>query len=207
MTRKIEEILIVWLIENNHISSKQRMFEVYLNLIEWGQNVYGIAEASRFYFGKQASDLSLGESIFLASIVPKPKKGLYFFEGDGSVRGSLRGYFKLIGGLMARRGYAARDTNAYGFYSVRLKEGLRRGTPVDTTAVDSLMEENDPLMEDENTENFLTKIFGRKKRLDTVLVSSSGKVKLLKDTTAIPLTRQQRREQRRMEKELKRNGG
>ena len=73
MARKVEEILLVWMIENNRLSSKQRMFEVYLNLIEWGNNVYGIGEAARYYFGKHPSDLSLGESIFLANIVPRPK--------------------------------------------------------------------------------------------------------------------------------------
>ncbi|HEY2580315.1 MAG TPA: biosynthetic peptidoglycan transglycosylase, partial [Mucilaginibacter sp.] len=72
LSRKIEEILIVWIIENNHIMTKDRMLEVYFNIIEWGRNVYGIGEASRYYFGKTPSELTLGESIYLASIVPNP---------------------------------------------------------------------------------------------------------------------------------------
>src|SRR5690606_27404505 len=124
LVRKIEEILIVWIMENTQVSTKQRMFEVYLNIIEWGKNIYGIGEASHYYFAKHPSQLTLGESIYLASIVPRPKSGLYFFEPDGSLRSSLRGYFKLIGNLMAKRGWAERDTNAYGFYNVRLKESL-----------------------------------------------------------------------------------
>jgi len=206
MLRKIEEILIVWLIENNEVSSKHRMLEVYLNLIEWGQNVYGIGEAARFYFDKHPSELDLGESIFLANIVPRPKKGLYFFEGDGSLRTSLRGYFKLIGNLMARKGYASRDTNAYGFYSVRLKPSLRRGSPVDTTSVDSLMlDEQPPIIEEEEAPgNFLTRIFGRKKKIDTAYIAQGGRVKILRDTSA-NLTRRERRELRRRERELKKN--
>ena len=89
LARKIEEILIVCIMENGHLSSKQRMFETYLNLIEWGRNVYGIGEASRYYFSKHPVELTIGESIFLASIVTKPKSGLYRFEGDGSLRSGL----------------------------------------------------------------------------------------------------------------------
>lgn len=193
LARKVEEILIVWLMENNHVSSKQRMYEVYLNLIEWGNNVYGIGEAARYYFGKHPSELNLGESIFLANIVPRPKKGLYFFEPDGSLTYRLRGYFKLIGGLMARRGYTDRDTSAYGFYGVRLKESLRRRVdPVDSLSVDSLYEEDDPEPE---TGGFLRNLF-RKKTSDSTHVEQ--KKVSLKDTVAIaPLSRQQRREERR----------
>lgn len=81
IARKLEEMLIVWLIESNRLTSKERMFEVYLNIVEWGPLVYGAAEASHFYFAKEPSALTLGECIFLASIVPKPKHVRYCFEG------------------------------------------------------------------------------------------------------------------------------
>lgn len=201
MARKIEEMLIVWIIENSNMSTKQRMFETYLNLIEWGRNVYGIGEASRYYFGKHPSELDIGESIYLASIVPRPKSGLYRFEGDGSLRASIRGYFRLIGGIMARRGMTPVDSNAYGFYSVRLKESLRSGIPfVDSLTADSVLtidqEEEDP--------NFLEQIF-MKKRPDTVRVRDLGKPKPpVRDTVIEPAdTRRDRREQRRREREAK----
>lgn len=140
LARKIEEMLIVWLIENNRLSAKSRMFEVYLNLIEWGPNVYGIGEASRYYFDKHPSALDLGESIFLASIVPRPKSSLYFFEYQGNLRPSMIGYFNSIGGLMARRGLAGADSTGYGFYNVRLKESLRALiAPPDSVLTDSLL--------------------------------------------------------------------
>ena len=198
VARKIEEILIVWIIENTRLASKERMFEVYLNLIEWGNNVYGIGEASRFYFNKHPSDLDIGESIFLASIVPRPKKGLYFFEGDGSLRTGLRGYFKLIGNLMAKRGYTSRDTNAYGFYSVRLKESLRRGTVVDTLSLqDSLSTEEEFIAPDEPS--FFERIFGKKKT-DSLKTKTSDPIVA---DTAKKLSRKERRELRRKEKEQK----
>ena len=96
LARKFEEILIVWLIENNRLSSKERMFEVYLNIIEWGPGIYGINEAARFYFDKDPRDLSVNESIFLASIIPSPKRALHSFTDDLQLKPELEGYYRLI---------------------------------------------------------------------------------------------------------------
>ncbi|AUD03812.1 transglycosylase domain-containing protein [Spirosoma pollinicola] len=144
LSRKIEEILIVWLIENEHIVSKERMYEVYLNIIEWGKNIYGIGEAASYYFAKSPADLNLGESIFLAFVVPRPKAALNWFVPDGTLQvRNVRGYFKLIGRIMARRGLTVPDSGAYGFYDVRLRQGLRR----EVAPVDSLFQ-GDSLMTD-----------------------------------------------------------
>ncbi len=140
LSRKIEEILIVWLIENDNIMTKDRMLEVYFNIVEWGNNVYGIGEASRYYFGKSPSELTLGEGIYLASILPHPKTGLYSFVPDGSLRPSLQNYFNLIGNMMAKRGWTEPDSSGYGYAEVRLKESLRQEiAPVPTSVADSLM--------------------------------------------------------------------
>jgi hypothetical protein len=201
LARKIEEILIVWIMENGKLSSKQRMFETYLNLIEWGNNVYGIGEASRYYFDKHPSELNLGEGIFLASIVPRPKSGLYRFEGDGSLRSGLSSYFNFIGGIMARRGMTEADSTGYGFWNVRLKESLRAGIPIsDSLIVDRLMIDEDS----EDKESILQEIFGRK-RQDTVQVKEVLKVKIIaKDTvpTKTP-SRKERRESRKNERDSK----
>lgn len=85
IARKAEEILIVWLIENQHLTSKARMFEVYLNVIEWGPGVFGVGEAAPFYFSKPAQQLEPLECAFLASIVPSPKKYRYFLDSTGNV--------------------------------------------------------------------------------------------------------------------------
>jgi hypothetical protein len=174
LSRKIEEILIVWLIENNGIMSKNRMLEVYFNIIEWGRGIYGIREAARYYFAKSPAELTLGESIFLASIVPKPKAGLYAFQPDGTLRQGLHGYFNLIGRLMASKGLTERDSNAYGFYNVRLREGLRREmAPIDTAVADSLLKQTEddgtgvgvglaPVFEEEKRPSFIQRLFGKK---------------------------------------------
>ncbi|KAA9324947.1 penicillin-binding protein [Adhaeribacter soli] len=109
IARKAEEALIVWLIENNKITSKTRMYEVYLNIIEWGPNVYGIKDASRFYFGKQPSELTLAESIYLAHIIPKPKAYRSAFDAYGNLKPHVAWYYRLISGIMLRRGQISQE--------------------------------------------------------------------------------------------------
>ncbi len=137
ISRKAEEILIVWMIENNRLVSKERMIEVYFNIIEMGPNVYGIGEAARYYFSKHPSELSVGEGIFLANIVPKPKAALYKFMSDGSLKPHLLAYFNFIGNTMARRGLTSSDTSGYGFYNVRLRDGLRQYLLPDSVTIDT----------------------------------------------------------------------
>jgi hypothetical protein len=103
LARKIEEALIVWLIENQNLVPKKRMYEVYLNLIEWGPGIYGINQASMFYFKKAPRDLNLQESIFLASIVPHPKLFRYTFEVNGVPKSFFGNYFRRMEQLMVRK--------------------------------------------------------------------------------------------------------
>ena len=100
LQRKAEEAMIVWLIENNALTSKDRMYEVYLNVIEWGPNVYGAAEAAKFYFGKEPSKLTAEEAIYLAMIIPRPKKFKWCFDDEGKLRDSYEQYFSTISGRM-----------------------------------------------------------------------------------------------------------
>lgn len=81
ISRKLEEIMIVWLIETCRLTPKQRMFEVYMNVIEWGPNIYGVTEASRYYFAKEPSELNLGECVFLSYIISAPKHVRGHFSG------------------------------------------------------------------------------------------------------------------------------
>lgn len=102
--RKLEEAFIVWLIETERLTSKERMYEVYLNIVEWGPLVYGIQEASAYYFNKRPSQLTTEESIFLASIIPRPKYFRYSFTEEGKLKESMEGYYKLIAGRLAKKG-------------------------------------------------------------------------------------------------------
>jgi hypothetical protein len=105
IVRKVEEALIVWIIENTRLASKERMLEVYLNIIEWGPKIYGVHEAAEFYFDKQPANLSLSESLYLASIIPRPKYFRNNFNQYGDMRSSARYFHRLIAQLMARKGY------------------------------------------------------------------------------------------------------
>jgi membrane peptidoglycan carboxypeptidase len=104
LSRKLEEILLVYIMENNHIVSKERMLEVYFNIIEWGPNVYGIGEASQFYFQKAPSELSINECLFLANIIPSPRKFMYQFNSEGNLKPFAVNRDKHIERLMLGRG-------------------------------------------------------------------------------------------------------
>jgi len=69
--RKVKEALITRCLEKN--LSKRRILEIYLNVIEWGDGVYGAEAASRYYFGRPASQLSAADAAFLAAIIPNPR--------------------------------------------------------------------------------------------------------------------------------------
>jgi monofunctional biosynthetic peptidoglycan transglycosylase len=69
--RKAEETIITLMLET--ILSKQRILEIYLNVIEWGNNLYGIEAASLRYFSSHAKDLNSFQSAKLASMIPNPK--------------------------------------------------------------------------------------------------------------------------------------
>lgn len=104
LSRKLEEILLVYIIENNRITSKQRMLEVYFNIIEWGPNVYGIGEAAEFYFQKRPADLNVRECLFLATIIPKPKKFMWQFDQQGLQKAYATKQQTFLRNLMFRRG-------------------------------------------------------------------------------------------------------
>ncbi|MGZ5281266.1 MAG: transglycosylase domain-containing protein [Bacteroidia bacterium] len=108
--RKLEETLLVWLLENLHVSSKSRMYEVYMNIIEWGPNVYGVGEAARFYFNKHPGELTLNESIYLAIIIPKPLAFAYRFDDYGNLKPYVQRKGQFIANLMRRRGLASFDS-------------------------------------------------------------------------------------------------
>jgi hypothetical protein len=113
LSRKMEEILLVYILENNRIASKERMLEVYFNVIEWGPDVYGIGEAARYYFDKSPASLTLDECVFLASIIPSPKVFMYRFGGDGGLRSYALRHNNYIKNIMLRRGLiSSEDTIA-----------------------------------------------------------------------------------------------
>jgi monofunctional biosynthetic peptidoglycan transglycosylase len=69
--RKAKEIVIAHQLERE--LSKPRIFEIYLNVVEWGQSIYGIEAASRHYFSKSAALLDPLEAATLAALLPSPR--------------------------------------------------------------------------------------------------------------------------------------
>jgi len=70
--RKVREFFIAQELEQS--LSKRRIFEIYLNVIEWGDGIYGIEPAARRYFGKSASELLPEEAAILAAMIPNPRR-------------------------------------------------------------------------------------------------------------------------------------
>ncbi len=80
-SRKIREALITLALEGT--LTKQRMLEIYVNIIEWGPGLYGIGPAAERYFGKHPSALSAKEAAYLASIIPNPVRYYgYYARGE-----------------------------------------------------------------------------------------------------------------------------
>jgi monofunctional biosynthetic peptidoglycan transglycosylase len=69
--RKAREAAITYFMEKN--LSKRRILEIYLNVIEWGDGIYGAEAAARTYFRKSAADLTAQEAAFLSAIIPNPR--------------------------------------------------------------------------------------------------------------------------------------
>lgn len=141
IARKLEEALITWLIERQHLVSKNRMLEIYLNIIEWGPGVFGANEASEFYFGKDVSQLTPNEAIFMASIIPRPKKFYYSFSDSGSLRSKYTGYYNLIASKLLRNGIITQEqfdgiyphVNLSGLASMYLRQPIE--DPADTLLI------------------------------------------------------------------------
>ncbi|RPJ40473.1 MAG: monofunctional biosynthetic peptidoglycan transglycosylase [Candidatus Latescibacterota bacterium] len=72
LRRKLLEAITAWRIERT--LSKDRILEIYLNVIEWGDGVYGAEAASRRYFGVGAGELAPREAALLASSIPSPRR-------------------------------------------------------------------------------------------------------------------------------------
>jgi membrane peptidoglycan carboxypeptidase len=77
---------------------------VYFNIIEWGPNVYGIGEASKFYFQKKPFDLTLKECLYLGTIVPKPRKFMWQFDSEGKLKAFANQQQKFLSTIMLKRG-------------------------------------------------------------------------------------------------------
>lgn len=95
--RKIREAFITWRMEQ--VLSKKRILELYLNVVEWGDGIFGSEAASRHYFEKPASELSPREAARLAVVLPSPRK----LDPAGSQR-YVESRAEVIYSIMLKRG-------------------------------------------------------------------------------------------------------
>jgi len=72
LLRKIAEAMITWRMEQ--VLSKRRILELYLNVVEWGEGIFGVEAASIHYYGKPSSWLDPQEAARLAAILPNPRR-------------------------------------------------------------------------------------------------------------------------------------
>ena len=78
--RKIREAIATLMLEAS--LPKSRILEIYLNIIEWGPDIYGIGQAAQHYFGRDVREITPKQAAFLASIIPNPiKYYVYYRQG------------------------------------------------------------------------------------------------------------------------------
>jgi len=82
--RKAEEAMITVMLEA--MMSKRRIFEIYLNVIEWGNGIFGAEAAAKYYYHTSAKNLSAQQAAALAAMVPNPR----YYDKHRQARGLLR---------------------------------------------------------------------------------------------------------------------
>ena len=104
--RKLKEAILTWRLERT--LSKDRILELYLNVAEWGDGIFGIEQAARHYYGKSARRLSAREAAKLAAVLPNPLK----YSPVGSSRYVNRRADRIYR-IMRRRGIGALPGNLH----------------------------------------------------------------------------------------------
>ncbi len=95
--RKLKEAIITWRMEKT--LTKRRILELYLNVVEWGDGIFGAEAAARRHFGKSAAALTAEEAAKLAAALPNPRR----YRVDGTSQYVER-RAKIIYAIMAKRG-------------------------------------------------------------------------------------------------------
>jgi monofunctional biosynthetic peptidoglycan transglycosylase len=101
LIRKVKEVVLARRMDD--ALSKQRILELYLNVVELGPMVYGIGHAARYYFGKHPSVLTVRECAFLASMLPGPKIYNPYRKMDRVMKRSNRILRRMVAARMISR--------------------------------------------------------------------------------------------------------
>jgi monofunctional biosynthetic peptidoglycan transglycosylase len=146
--RKIKEAIITWRIEKS--LSKRRILEIYLNVAEWGDGIFGIEAAARHYYHKSAKNLTALEASRLAAVLPNPIK----YDPKGNQK-YVKNRSRIILKIMKRRGVIQ---SIYKEVMTVPKEEVTQPSEGNTT-LDSLFDipdNNLPIESNENPEQIPT---------------------------------------------------
>jgi membrane peptidoglycan carboxypeptidase len=109
LARKIQEVLLTWWTER--VMEKRDILELYLNVIEYGPSIYGIRNAAQHYWNRTPAELSPGESVFLANILPNPKHFHSYYQRNALSASWASGLKRFLQRLGERGAYDKEATD------------------------------------------------------------------------------------------------
>ena len=121
VARKLQEAVLTMYLEQE--LTKEQLMELYLNVVEFGPMVFGIGAASRHYFNATAGQLSLGQALYLSSILPSPR--VQHFAAGGAVSPGWSNYLRKLMETAGKRGWITEEEVSEG-----QRETVVRGSPV-----------------------------------------------------------------------------
>ncbi|MFO0755238.1 MAG: biosynthetic peptidoglycan transglycosylase [Byssovorax sp.] len=112
LSRKLQEAILTMYLEQ--ALTKEQILELYFNVVELGPKLYGIGPAARSYFSTSPADLSLGQALYISSILPSPK--IQHFGAGGAVSPNWMDYLRKLMKIARQRDHLTDE---------ELDEGLR----------------------------------------------------------------------------------
>lgn len=151
LSRKLQELFLTWWVEQ--ALSKQRIMELYLNVVEFGPGVYGVTNAARHYYGKHPSELTTKEAAYLALMLPSPvRRHVHYCNGELSER--FVNKLAWIHGLMLERERITQEEHDVYSQIPLAFDLLERGDP------DACRAEIDTIMAGTHTQRALSGLLG-----------------------------------------------
>lgn len=139
--RKIREFVLALIIER--YADKQKILEMYLNVIEYGKGLYGIDAAAKYYFNKSPSNLNAREAAFLAMLLPSPKKYSKSFKNKKLTRFANRSLASILL-KMRNNGYIGQEeyeTHLYSRFAWEKEPAIEENTEIIKTESEEEFEE------------------------------------------------------------------
>ena len=117
IVRKLQEVGFVALMQLGAGLSRERVMELYLNVVEFGPGIHGIDRAARYYFGRDPQSLSIAEAVWLATALPSPSRHHSQFKSR-SIPPAWLAHMRGIMDLMLERGRITPEQHARGVLEV-----------------------------------------------------------------------------------------